>query len=467
MGVAASFFLQAQNASVVTNSVDVYGNPSLNGSAKFNAMAGSTGALGGDGNALLNNPAGLGVAINGSLGITLGVENYKNTSTLGSSAVNYTNTTADISNLQGVAAFQLMTETPWKFVNLGVNYSSRSLDNYVETAGNNNIIIPKNLIDTNGNPVTGDMTYLGQAYNRTGTQSKMAFGVGANYNNALYLGAGINFHATNLEQFDTAAFHLNLDNSSTEFTKQYTPFSEQGSGFSANIGVIGKLGNQFRVGAALETPTWWAIERVYGDHYVDNSGYISYEYMNESRNFRSPMKATLSAAVVPTKNFSANIDYTIGLGKPHYKVEGPAETELNDFFSDNSKNMSEVKIGAEYRMKGLRMRGGFSHATNPFDAMTVTAFSNDGGVADRSFDNLYMGSRNTFGLGLGYDFRSLYIDASYQNMNSKYDNAFLRGSETAGTGYYSGDFDVTTPNSVVSDVKKVQNNFFLTVGWKF
>jgi hypothetical protein len=35
------------------------------GSAKFNAMAGANGALGGDANSLLTNPAGLGVAISG------------------------------------------------------------------------------------------------------------------------------------------------------------------------------------------------------------------------------------------------------------------------------------------------------------------------------------------------------------------------------------------------------------------
>lgn len=467
MGVAASFFMMAQNASVITNTSEVYGNQSLNGSAKYNAMAGSTGALGGDGNALLNNPAGLGVAINGSLAATLGIENYKNNSTLNGSSIGYTNTEGNITNLNGVAAFQLMTETAWKFVNIGVNYSSRSLDNYVETAGNNNIVISKALIDQNGNAVTGEMTYEGHAYNRTGQQSKMAFGVGANYNNAVYFGAGLNFHSANLEQYDSAVFHLNLDNTRAEYSKQYTPFSEQGSGFSANIGVIGKLGNQIRLGAALETPTWWSVERVYADHYEDTSGYISYEYLNETRTLRSPMKATLSAALVPNKNFSANIDYTVALGKPHYKVEGPAETELNDFFSENSKNMSEIKVGAEYRISGFRLRGGFAHASNPFNAMNISAYDDNGTASDRSFDDLFAGNRSTIGLGLGYDWRSFFIDAAFQHMTSNYESAFLRGSQTAGSGYYSGDFDVTTPNYVVSHVTKIQNNFFLTAGWKF
>ena len=80
-----------------------------------------------------------------------------------------------------------------------------------------------------------------------------------------------------------------------------------------------------------------------------------------------------------------------------------------------------------------------------------------------------MGDRNTIGAGIGYDFGKFFIDAAYQNITSEYKNPFLAGYEfdNYNTGYYSGDFDVTTPNSVVSDVKNVRNNFFVTIGWKF
>jgi hypothetical protein len=46
---------------VIRNTVDVYSNTPMVGSAKFNAMAGANGALGGDANSLLTNPAGLGL----------------------------------------------------------------------------------------------------------------------------------------------------------------------------------------------------------------------------------------------------------------------------------------------------------------------------------------------------------------------------------------------------------------------
>ena len=41
-----------------------------------------------------------------------------------------------------------------------------------------------------------------------------------------------------------------------------------------------------------------------------------------------------------------------------YKVEGSAETQLNNYFSSDYKNTSDLRVGAEYRVAGFRLRGG-------------------------------------------------------------------------------------------------------------
>ncbi|WP_258319565.1 OmpP1/FadL family transporter [Chryseobacterium chendengshani] len=468
MSISAAFFVQAQDISVIRNSVDVYSNAPMIGSSKFNAMAGSNGALGGDGTTLMTNPAGIGVAIAGDISGTLSVINNKNTASLAGSSIDYNINKANIGNVNGVATFQLMTETPWKFINVAANISTTSIENYIESPGNSDISIAKNLVDQDGNNVVGNLSYLGHAYNRYGTQTQFNIGVGANYNNAVYFGASINMHGVDMEQYDSAVLGLDLDNSVTTFDKQYTPYSEKSSGFSGSLGVIGKVSNQLRLGASIETPTWWTIDRAYRDYYDGGDG-IYYDNFVEDRTFRSPMKATLSGAFVPNKNFAINVDYTLGLTKPRYKVQGPAESELNAVFNDNYKNLSEIKVGAEYRIKALRLRGGYSYASSPFDSTTISSFSNTGTVSDNSYSNFILGDRNTIGAGIGYDFGKFYIDAAYQNITSEYKNPFLAGYEfdNYNTGYYSGDFDVTTPSSVVSDVQNVRNNFFLTLGWKF
>ncbi len=84
------------------------------------------------------------------------------------------------------------------------------------------------------------------------------------------------------------------------------------------------------------------------------------------------MKATLSGAFVMNKNFAFNVDYSLGLTKPKYKVrpsngEESAEHQLNDFFQSEYKNLSELRVGGEYRYNNFRLRGGYGISNSPFE----------------------------------------------------------------------------------------------------
>ena len=460
MSISAAFFAQAQDVSVIRNTVEVYSGSPMVGSAKFNAMAGANGALGGDANSLLTNPAGLGVAISGEVSGTLSISGNKNSSSLGGATVDYTKTKGDLGNAGGVIAFPLMTETAWKFINIGINFSNQSLDNVIQSPGN--ATITADLPD-------GQAALAGHAYSRYGNLSKMSFGVGANYNHNLYIGAGFNFLSASVDQYDELAFRMLNNNAVDFFSKQDSPHSERSSGFSASLGVIGKLSPNFRLGASLETPTFWNIDRTFTfyNHPTYGNGSAA-----ESRKYTSPLKATVSAAFVANKNFSLNVDYTLGLTKPDYKVYGNPERELNDFFKDNYKNMSEVRVGAEYRLQQFRLRGGYSYLSNPVDAINITRFDNSTGIkGDETYNNLMLSDRNLISFGIGYDFKSFYIDASYQNITSKYNNPFMRG--VAGSNFDSAYYSIDTKSMyendayAVSNVKNSRNNFFLTIGWKF
>ncbi|WP_082140528.1 OmpP1/FadL family transporter [Chryseobacterium sp. FH2] len=457
MSISAAFFAQAQDVSIIRNSIDAYSSTPMVGSSRFNAMGGANGALGGDANSLLTNPAGLGVAIAGEVSGTLSISNYKNTSSLAGSSVSYNKTQGDLGNVGAVMTFQLMSESAWKFINVGVNFSNQSLDNYIETPGNSNII-----------NTDLDASFGGHAYSRTGYLSKTSFGVGANYNNSVYFGLGLNFLNANIDQWDSAQFNSRTSNYSEIFDKNETPFSERANGFSASLGVIGKVGPMFRLGASIETPTFWEIDRGYNFYddpiYGDDSAV-------ENRRFTSPLKASVSAAFVPNKNFSLDVDYTLGLTRPKYKEYSGADVEINNFFKDNYKNLSEVRVGAEYRLKQLRLRGGYSYASSPIDALTVSQFNSDGTASDKSFNNLILSDRNALSFGLGYDFGSFYVDATYQNVSSKYTNPFMYGIVDTANGinsaYYSSGNVIESDSYIVSDVKSIRNNFFLTLGWKF
>ena len=460
LGLAAFYFASAQDVSVIKNSIDVYGNSSFGGSSKYNSMAGSMGALGGDISTINSNPAGIGVFIASDLGGTLNIQNSQNTSRLGGNSTSYKTKNTDLGQVGGVASFAV-ENSPWKFVNIGVNFITASNESYVESPGNSKISY-----DINS---TEYATLNGHAYDRYGDLSKMSIAVGGNYDNRIYVGAGINIHNSTISQYDTASLtHKSSASGFSEFSelfsKQYTPYNEDAAGFSANVGVIGKVSNEFRLGAAIETPTWWTIDRSY--QYYDIDGYDA--NYSETRKFSSPTKATISAAYVPNKNFALNVDYVLGVTKPKYSSDNSTvEQEFKNFYSENYKNQSEVKVGAEYRLNQFRVRAGYAHATNPFDNISINAFNADGSGSTKSFDNLYAGKRDTYGVGIGYDFRSFYIDAAYQNITSKYSNPFLYGSNAAGSEYYSDSTYIYGDSSAVSDVDFKQNNFTITLGWKF
>ena len=459
----------AQDASVIKNTAEVYSGSNFGGTAKFNSMAGSMGALGGDLSAITVNPAGTGVFITGDVSATLAVQGNKNNSNLFGKSFESSYNNTNLGQVGGVVSFETNSNSPWQFVNLAFNYSTKNLEDYVQTPGNSSI---KEAVqyDSGGTTVNDFLVYNGHAYDRTGTASNLNVSLGGNYENKIYLGAGLNFKTAELEQSDF--FQLQLQNLGeyANYHKQYTPYRESSNGFSASVGIIGKINNNIRLGAAIESPTFWNLTRTYTEYGQNSSDAWVSDIFDETRRLTTPMKLTLSGALVASKNFAVNIDYTLGVTKPKYKVEGSAEQQLNDYFSSDYKNTSDLRIGAEYRMAGFRLRGGYGIESNPFDASSLKSFNSTGTSGTNSYSSLFLGKRQTLAGGLGYDFKSFYVDAGVQNITATYDNPFF-GGEYAVTAYngfsvINGD-GVDNSTSIVSEVKNTKTNFFVTVGWKF
>ena len=462
----------AQDASVIKNTAEVYSGSNFGGTAKFNSMAGSMGALGGDLSAITVNPAGTGVFITGDVSATLAVQGNKNNSNLFGKSFESSYNNTNLGQVGGVVSFETNSNSPWQFVNLAFNYSTKNLEDYVQTPGNSSI---KEAVqyDSGGATVNDFLVYNGHAYDRTGTASNLNVSLGGNYENKIYVGAGLNFKTAELEQSDF--FQLQLQNLGeyANYHKQYTPYRESSNGFSASVGIIGKINNNIRLGAAIESPTFWNLTRTYTEYGFNSSDNVVYGIYDETRKLTTPMKLTLSGAVVASKNFAVNVDYTLGVTKPKYKVEGSAEQQLNDYFSSDYKNTSDLRIGAEYRMAGFRLRGGYGIESNPFDASSLKSFNSTGTSGTNSYSSLFLGKRQTLAGGLGYDFKSFYVDAGVQNITATYDNPFFGGeyAVTANNGFSVINGDIIkgedNPTSIVSEVKNTKTNFFVTVGWKF
>jgi len=457
-GISASALFFAQDVSIIRNTSTIYDNISSLGTARYNAMAGSMGALGGDASVLNTNPAGLGVFITDDVSASLAINSNKSTASLAGKSTSQNISKANLGSANGVLSFQSNEQNAWKFVNVGINYVTQSLNDKLQSPGNANI---RETIQT----TTDYNIFEGHLYETIGHRSKLNLGIGGNYDNKIYIGAAVNFSSVNIEQYDEVKVS-SLNTKKTKYlSRQNTPYIEEADGFSLSLGVIGKLSNAVRLGASIESPTWYSIDREY-NYYRINGSVLSINGYTESRTFRTPTKLTLSGAFIPNKHFAFNVDYRVDLGKPNFGG-GAADVQLNNFYESAYKAQHEVRIGGEYRIKSFRVRGGYAFTTSPFKDHTETMYDNNANVVSGKLSNYIVGKTQVISGGIGYDFKLFYIDASYQHRTHEHSNPFYAGS------YFNRDWDgspgnnSTSTTSIVSNAKNQKGHLILTLGWKF
>ena len=462
-GISVSALFFAQDVSIIRNTSTIYDNISSLGTARYSAMAGSMGALGGDASVLNTNPAGLGVFITDDVSASLAINSNKSTASLAGKSTSQNTSKVTLGSTNGVLSFQTKENSAWKFVNVGINYVTQNVNDKLQSPGNANItqaIIPQ------GQTSPSDYNiFEGHLYKTIGHRSKLNLGIGGNYDNKIYIGAAVNFSSVNIEQYDEVKVSSLNTRTSKYFTKQNTPYIEEGDGFSLSLGVIGKLSNAVRLGAAIESPTWYSIDREY-NFYSRNSLGLSQNSYTENRTFRTPTKLTLSGAFIPNKHFAFNVDYRVDLGKPNFGG-GAADVQLNNFYESTYKAQHEVRIGGEYRIKSFRVRGGYAFTSSPFKNHTETMFDNNANVVSGKLSNYIVGKTQVISGGIGYDFKMFYIDASYQHRTHEHSNPFFAGTYVNRDGNGSeGNYSVSD-TSIVSNAKNQKGQLILTLGWKF
>ena len=458
-GISASALFFAQDVSIIRNTSTIYDNISSLGTARYNAMAGSMGALGGDASVLNTNPAGLGVFITDDVSASLAINSNKSTASLAGKSTSQNISKANLGNASGVLSFQSNEQNAWKFVNVGINYVTQNVSDKLQSPGNANITSP---IQTT--PIDYNI-FEGHLYETIGHRSKLNLGIGGNYDNKIYIGAAVNFSSVNIEQYDEVKVSSLNTGKAKYFSRQNTPYIEDADGFSLSLGLIGKLSNAVRLGASIESPTWYSIDREYNFYAINGSGLFQNSY-TESRSFRTPTKLTLSGAFIPNKHFAFNVDYRVDLGKSNFGG-GAADVQLNNFYESAYKAQHEVRIGGEYRIKSFRIRGGYAFTTSPFKDHTEKMFDNNVNVVNGKLSNYIVGKTQVISGGIGYDFKLFYIDASYQHRTHEHSNPFFAGS------YFNRDWDgspgnnSTSTTSIVSNAKNQKGHLILTLGWKF
>ncbi|GEQ87258.1 transporter [Patiriisocius marinistellae] len=458
------FAMTLMNAQDINDALR-YSQDGIFGTARYQAMSGAFGALGGDISAISTNPAGSSVFLKSEGAATLALNDKENSTTFLNNNQKSVETDGNLGQAGAVFVIKNRNEeSDWKKFTIGLNYNAaKNYDNeiFVNGTGNNSLAnffvnqangVSLDLLELQNNETISSLySFLG---NTEGTTAQNAF-LGyqgfifdpvnpTNSNNTayssnvangpvqqeyLFLSEGVNSKLTiNLStQFtDNFYFGINLNshvidydqstlirerNSNTGSTISRIGFENNlsvlGSGFSAQIGAIGKF-NNLRVGLTFDTPTWYQIseetsQRLSSTRLEDNENILTIVDPNiinifEDYYLRTPGNLSASAGYVFSNKGLISIDYS-------YKDYGNIEfdTEFNDNvfnnqntqINNNLQGASTIKIGGEYRVKNFSLRGGFRYEESPYANEDI------------------MSSLSGFSLGLGYNWGRYNIDASY------------------------------------------------------
>lgn len=471
-----------------------YANDNLEGSSRFQAMAGAFGALGGDLTAFAYNPAGSAVYNYGQFGISIINRGYSNNALYGNSFNATTNSNTDLnqvgfvmvlrsngkSNLWNKITFGFNYDQNNSFDNIwrGVGYNSQSVSNYflnhaqgkrldeisaldgetLNTAyseighfygqshqqaflGYESFIIdPLEYDDSNSSYYSnlGTGTFSQDYYDFSeGYNSQYTFNIGTQYKDKLQLGFNMNYHSFRYNNSTDMIENNNNDNSQIKYINFQNNMYATGDGISFQFGAIFKATESLRLGLTYKSPTWFTVEEQLQQSISTNG-----EYLDENDENLLPF------------SFYPN---TINLYAP-YNISTPSSSTASVAYvfgkiglislDYNYKNYSNIKFGPSndpyFREQNQIISSSLKSASS-FRIGSEFRFDNlslRGGfkLQDSPYkDERILSDQKTFSLGIGYNVGASRIDFVY-SITDFDQNKFINYS------------DITTPVSMKTEL---------------
>lgn len=241
-------------------------------------------------------------------------------------------------------------------------------------------------------------------YTATGLNGKFAFNLATQYQNNIYLGLNLNAHFLNYEKV-TSFFETN-GNPGSQINEVYFEdrLKTSGSGFSFQLGGIALLTDNVRLGLAYESPTWYTISEEgsqYLDTYSDEFGVavVDPQVLNVYPDYKLqiPGKYSGSLAYLFGNRGLISFDYSYrDYSNMKFKpTSDPTFSYQNNLMSEELAGASTFRVGGEYRLAALSLRGGYRYEQSPYQ------------------DGSTVGDLNGYSLGAGYDFGGLRLDLAY------------------------------------------------------
>ncbi|SMB93495.1 hypothetical protein SAMN00120144_2645 [Hymenobacter roseosalivarius DSM 11622] len=231
----------------------------------------------------------------------------------------------------------------------------------------------------------------------TGSQTQFDFGYGASYHDKLYIGGAIGIVSTRYNS--TSTFQANDPDPGTGPGTSFSNLTlrddlhTQGSGFNARLGVIYRLTDIVRLGAAVHSPTYMRLTESYSSSLqasfnrpvtVDGQQYSSASDQSDLGDFdytlTTPSRASGGATVLVGKYgfLSGDVEY-VDYSQARLSNDNTAEDPNNtgsryDFGPHNDairslyRSAVNLRVGGEARYDAFRFRLGYARYGDPYQA---------------------------------------------------------------------------------------------------
>lgn len=295
-----------------------------------------------------------------------------------------------------------------------------------------------------GNPVGQQMTVR-----ERGGISEYVLSWGGNYRDKLMLGVTVGLPYVRYLR-ETSYRENDLSNNTNNDFAYYTYNTDlrtTGLGINAKLGFIYKPVEVFRIGAAVHTPTWYGLHDRYNAGVVSNTenfgGFrdISNPQGEYDYNILTPWRGVASATALFGRYGFITADYEfVDYKSAEFRFDKDSrayENTVNNEIDSVYRGASNIRIGVEFKLDMISLRGGFGYYGNPYKSSVYKD-----------------GERYDFSAGLGFRMKSSFIDIGvihhqYKNLEQPY-------------VAYSDSYI-----NPVARLKSNQTNAVLTFGWKF
>ncbi len=442
-------FIQLANAQTAEEALR-YADQNFYGTARSSAMGGAFSSLGGDITVASTNPAGLAIFRSSTASITpgirfgssggVGVSGEKNNFILPS--IGFVFATANEDSNWKNWSFAITCHQAANFnmnkniTDMGSSYSF--LDDIAYEANNPSPYHPDALKNYKGAllPSLAYNTYLispiengeyrsaliaNDRMNRfsnieqEGSNAEVTFSAAGNYDNVLYFGGTIGIQTIDCENRDNYKEELaNPTNESLLDRFYYDKYLHtRGTGINVKLGLIYRPTDNIRLGIAAHTPSFFSLEDEY--LYVMESAFFEAPEEGVGKNFKqvypldnktgiyeydysTPWKLTFGGSYIFGKLGLLSIDYDL-IDYASAKFYNGDFDDVNRQIDDLYEMTGNLKIGTEIRMgQQFALRAGYNYFGN--------MYSNKSGMEQKAMQ---------YSVGLGYSYKNITIDTSYQH----------------------------------------------------